>query len=266
MLKSANLRPIKHKGQHFLISKTILKKIIASADIKQNETILEVGPGTGNLTQVLLETGASVIAIEKDRNLAAILKSKMESGRLKVEIQDILKFNEIKINRPYKIVANIPYYLTGQMIQKFLLSQNPPQSMILMVQKEVGERISSRPPRANYFSSLVQFLAEPKILFKVKKENFWPQPKVDSAVIKLIPLHLNKVRRSLNIVEMKKFIDFLRPAFKQPRQTLFNNLKKSKVLDSTKLKNIFEKLKLATNIRPQNLNPEQLLKILKEIT
>ena len=266
LLKSANLRPIKYRGQNFLISKTILKKVIASADIKSGETILEIGPGTGNLTQVLLETGASVVAVEKDQNLVEILKSKVKSQKLKVVEEDILKFEEIKINRPYKIVANIPYYLTGQLIQKFLLSQNPPQFMILMVQKEVGERIAGQPPRANYFSSLVQFLAEPKILFKVKKENFWPQPKIDSVVIKLTPHHLNKVRRSFDIVEMKNFIDFLRLAFKQPRQTLFNNLKKSKALDGTRLKNIFEKLKLATNIRPQNLNPEQLLEILKEIT
>ena len=265
LLKSANLRPIKYKGQHFLISKTILKKIIARADIKSGETILEIGPGTGNLTQVLLETGASVVAVEKDQNLVEILKSKVKSQKLKVVEEDILKFEEIKINRPYKIVANIPYYLTGQLIQKFLLSQNPPQFMILMVQKEVGERISSRPPRANYFSSLVQFLAEPEILFKVKKENFWPQPKVDSVVIKLTPHHLNKVRRSFDIVEMKKFIEFLRVVFRQPRQTVFNNLRKNIAIKPEELEKLFKKFNLTKNTRPQNLNQEQLLEIFKSI-
>ncbi|MFY9492886.1 MAG: 16S rRNA (adenine(1518)-N(6)/adenine(1519)-N(6))-dimethyltransferase RsmA, partial [Minisyncoccia bacterium] len=209
-LKDRNIKPIKHRGQNFLVSQEIIKKIIDSARIKAGEVILEVGPGTGNLTKALLESGAEVTAVEKDENLFQLLKlksphfAKAPRGRqnsplrpqgfagqanLKIIEGDILKFDETQIKPPYRVIANIPYYLTGALIQKFLLSPNKPTELILMTQKEVGERITARPPRANYLSSLVQFLASAEVLFPVKKENFWPQPQVDSVMIKLIPHH-----------------------------------------------------------------------------
>ncbi len=186
-LKENNLEPVKHRGQNFLISEEFLKKIIDSAKLKKGETVLEVGPGTGNLTEVLIETGVNIIAIEKDKNLADLLKLKMKNEKLKIVEADILKFDESAIAENYKIVANIPYYLTGQLIQKFLLSSNPPQKMILMVQKEVGERITANPPRTSYLSSLIQYLGQTKLLFGVGKENFWPVPKVDSVIIQITP-------------------------------------------------------------------------------
>lgn len=263
-LKKMNIKPIKHKGQNFLISEPMISKIAQAADIKPGETVLEIGPGTGTLTQALLATGAKVIAVEKDKTLIQLLSSKFQAPSSKnkptITNEDILEFDETTIKPPYKIVANIPYYLTGQLIQKFLMSPNKPKELILMVQKEVGERITSRPPKANYLSSLVGFLAEAEILFRVPKENFWPRPKVDSAVIRITP------RRGRPAASPQEFVRFIRSAFKQPRQTLYNNLRKAGKISTDTLDSVFAKLELDKKIRPQNLNQEQLAELFAKIT
>ena len=285
ILKESGLEPIKHAGQNFLVSEEMIEKIISEAKIKKGEIILEIGPGTGNLTEALLSAGADVMAVEKDQHLAELLNSKLqnpndksrlyrgsstESGQIpnsKLQIinSDILKFDETKIKKPYRIIANIPYYLTGHLIQKFLISKNKPAEMIIMVQKEVGERISAKPPKMNFLSSLVQYLAEAEILFPVKKENFWPQPKVDSVMIKIIPRASITSLRSyaretfgIKNNKNKEFIEFLKIVFKQPRQTLFNNLRRGGVKNSEE---IIDQLDLPKNVRGQCLNLESLLKI-----
>ena len=252
-----------------MISKKYLKKIVESAQIKTGEVVLEIGPGTGNLTEELLKSGAQVIAIEKDRDLIKLLLAKTKSARefaiadscinLKIIEGDILEFKENQIKTNYKIVANIPYYITGPIIQKFLRSANPPTEMILLVQKEVGERICAQPPRANYLSTVVQFLAETKLLFGVKKENFWPKPKVDSVVIKIIP-HIDAKKT----IDPEEFIKFLRIVFRQPRQTLANNLRRGK-LSPEIIEQIFLELKIPKNTRPQNLDCEKLMRMFRNI-
>ena len=271
--KPSGLNPIKHLGQHFLISSSVVKKIIAAANIRPGETVLEIGPGTGVLTQALVVAGAVVIAVEKDRGLAEMLKTKMfeifkienllkiENCKLKIIVKDILRFNEIQIGKPYKIVANIPYYITGPIIQKFLFSKNPPTEMVLMVQKEVGQRITAQPPRANYLSSLVQSLAEAKMLFKVKKENFWPRPKVDSAVIRIV----TSDKRQGTSGEKQEYVEFLKVIFKQPRQTLWNNLRRAKTIPADNLENVLKELGLEKNMRGQNLNQWQLAAIFQNL-
>ncbi len=274
-LSHANLKPVKHRGQNFLVSEEIIEKIISEAKIKKGEIILEVGPGTGNLTKALLDAGAVVLAIEKDEKLIEILKSEIRISKSetnpKIQIinEDILKFDEAKIKKPYRIIANIPYYLTGHLIQKFLLSRNKPAEMIIMVQKEVGERISAKPPKMNFLSSLVQYLAEAEILFPVKKEKFWPQPKVDSVILKLIPHQRLTSLRSyaretfgFGDIKNREFIEFLKIVFKQPRQTLFNNLRRGGVKNSEE---IIDQLDLPKNVRGQCLNIEQL-KMLFELS
>lgn len=259
-LANKGIKPINHRGQNFLISPAVIKNIIRSAQIKTGETILEVGPGTGNLTRALLEAGARVIAVEKDHDLVELLKLKIQISNLKIIERDILKYDETTIKEPYRIIANIPYYLTGKLIQKFLLSNNKPVEMILMVQKEVGERITARPPQANYLSSLVSFLAKTEILFKVGQENFWPKPKVDSVIIRIATRDMRHVTREM----VQEFIKFLRIAFKQPRQTLFNNLTRGG-FDKKTVENILKDFGLAKNTRAQTLSVSELLKIFQSI-
>lgn len=255
-LTDAGLQPIKHRGQNFLVSEEIINKIIAAAIIKRGEMILEVGPGTGNLTKSLIDSGAEVLAIEKDEKLSQLLITNFQfpisNKNLKIINEDILIFDETEIKKHYRVIANIPYYLTGPLIQKFLFSKNRPTEMILMVQKEVGERITAQPPKMNYLAALIQSESKAKILFYVSKENFWPQPKVDSVIISIIP-QKTRVLSGLK--------DFLKIIFKQPRQTLFNNLRKNSSIEKEKLEKKFDELGLGKNIRAQNLNMAQLRKI-----
>ncbi|MDP3800210.1 MAG: 16S rRNA (adenine(1518)-N(6)/adenine(1519)-N(6))-dimethyltransferase RsmA [bacterium] len=256
-LKEKDLEPIKHFGQNFLVSEEIIERIISEANIKKGEHILEVGPGTGNLTVALLEAGANVVAIEKDENLSSLLDLKIKNEKLKIVEGDILKFDETTIKSPYRVIANIPYYLTGKLIQKFLLSPNKPLELILMVQKEVAERITANPPKANFLSSFVQFMAKTEVLFMVGKDNFWPKPEVDSAIIRIIPQDWPKD------IDLGKYIAFLHNAFKQPRQTLFNNLRKTNSAKLETIENIFKQLEFDKKIRAQNLSKEELIELYK---
>ncbi len=264
ILSETELKPIKHRGQNFLVSAEYIKKIVASAEVKNGDTVLEIGPGTGNLTMALLEKGAEVVTVENDSKLVHLLISNFQfpisKQKLKVIEEDILVFDETKIKPPYKIVANIPYYITGKIIQKFLFSSNQPAEMILMVQREVGERICAEPPKANYLSSLAQSFAKVKILFGVKRENFWPKPKVDSVAIRITPIH-NVQHSVLNIMG---FVEFLKMVFRQPRQTLFNNLRKNG-FEATKIEIALKKLGFDKNTRPQNLDIKTLRALYEKI-
>lgn len=218
LLKENNLKPIKYRGQNFLINRKLLKEIVSIANIKAGETVLEIGPGVGNLTEEILAGHANVIAVEKDGGLAGVLEKRFNNKRLKVVNKSILDFNETEIKTSYKIVANIPYYLTGPIIRKFLLSPNSPLILVLTVQKEVAERICAKPPKSNFLSVSTSFLASAQIKKIIKPENFWPKPKVDSAVISIVP------NKTLPTKKEREVIVFLKTAFKQPRKTLLNNL------------------------------------------
>ncbi len=189
LLLKYSARPSKGLGQHFLIDKKVLHKIIQAADLKPGDVILEVGPGIGILTLELAKKVKKVVAVEKDFKMIAVLKEVLRDYK-NVEIvrDDILKVNLndfILKPKTYKIVANIPYYLTSHLIRKFLEIDNPPKEMILMIQKEVAQRIVARPPKMSLLAVSVQFYAKPEIITFVSKKSFWPQPKVDSAIIKI---------------------------------------------------------------------------------
>jgi len=202
ILKKYDLKPNKLLGQNFLIDRTVLEKIIGAADLSKKDTVLEVGPGLGILTEELAKHAGGVIAVEKDKGLASFLQKRF--GRVKNI--DILQGDAMKFNSPqpplklrggegelyhYKLVANIPYYLTSHLIRKFLEAENPPAQIVLMVQKEVAQRICAKPPEMSLLAVSVQFYAEPKIISFVSKKSFWPRPKVDSAIIKITPRDTN---------------------------------------------------------------------------
>jgi 16S rRNA (adenine1518-N6/adenine1519-N6)-dimethyltransferase len=239
ILEKFDAGPSKRLGQNFLTDKNILQKIIASADIKKTDIILEVGPGTGILTAELAQKAKRVIAIEKDKKMIEILGQSLKDFK-NVEIinQDILKFN---IDKKYKVVANIPYYLTSALIRKFLEDKNQPSQMILMIQKEVAQRIVATPPNMSILSASVQFYAEPKILFYVSKNSFWPAPKVDSAVIKIEP------KNKPDQVSPTLFFNILKAGFSSPRKQLAGNLSKGLKIKKEEA----EKLLLQNDIDPK---------------
>lgn len=230
LFQKYSVKPAKRLGQHFLVDKRVLQKIIRTANLKPEETVLEVGPGIGNLTRELAKRVKKVITIEKDPKMVEILKEQLKDFKnLKIIQTDILKTElstipSICVNlltgRKYKIVANLPYYIVSPVIRKFLESQIPPKEMILMVQKEVAQRICARPPKMNLLAISVQFYAQPKIISFVSRKSFWPQPKVDSAIIRIAPL----IDADRKLINADLFFRIVRAGFSQPRKQLINNL------------------------------------------
>lgn len=258
-LQSYGLRLNKYLGQNFLISQEIIEKILEAGELNKKDVVLEIGPGTGNLTFELAKKVKKVLAVEKDRRFSLILKKeKKRQGIKNVEIiqGDILKiinFLFIK-NYPYKVIANIPYYLTSRLIKNLLEHQNKPRLIVLMVQKEVAKRICAKPPKMNLLAISVQFYAAPKIVSFVPKTCFWPQPKVDSAIIKIIP-------KTLPFEEPEKFFKIVKIGFSQPRKQLVNNFSKKLGFDKIKLQEILKAIKINPKSRAENLTIEDWLKL-----
>jgi len=241
ILEKFNAAPSKRLGQNFLTDKNILQKIIDSANIKKQDIVLEVGPGTGILTAELAKKAKKVIAVEKDKKMVEILKENLKDYKnTEVINQDILKF-DVGRKYKYKVVANIPYYLTSPLIRKFLEDKNQPTKMILMIQKEVAQRICARPPDMSLLAVSVQFYATPEILFYVSKNSFWPAPKVDSTVIKIIP------RNKTDQINPILFFKVVKAGFSQPRKQLSGNLAKVLKIKRGEV----EKLLLQNNINPK---------------
>lgn len=225
ILKKYGIKPSKRLGQNFLIDKGVLEKIIEAAKLSADDIVLEIGPGLGVLTIELAKRVKKVIAIEKDERMCKILRENLKDYK-NVEIvnEDILKISNDKIQMPneiqssnYKLVANLPYYITSPVIKKFLETENKPELMVLMVQKEVAQRITAQPGNMSLLSVAVQFYADAKIIDYVSKKSFYPQPKVDSAIIKIVPKPIPKINT-------EKFFNLVRKGFSSKRKMLKNNL------------------------------------------
>ena len=233
ILKHFNLRASKRLGQNFLIDKSVVDDIVYAANIEKGETVLEIGPGIGTLTQGLLEAGANVIAVEIDKKLPAVLAETLAGyENFKLIQGDILKvdINEIMNNQPFKVVANLPYYITSQIILTLLEKKLAITKLVTMVQREVAERMIATPENlavnkesAKTYGSLsvaVQFYTQPHIAFDVPPSAFLPSPEVTSAVI------VCDVRKSpaVEVIDEKLFFKLVRGAFGQRRKTLINSL------------------------------------------
>jgi len=227
ILEEKGIRPLKQFGQNFLVSDTVLKKMVEAANLKNSDVVLEVGPGIGTLTQELAKKAKKVIAIEKDRKLVEVLRENLKDFKnIEIIENDILKLNPKShpLNlKSYKVVADIPYYITSPLIRRFLELKNPPKEMLLMVQKEVAKRICEKPPEMSILSVSVQFYAKPKIISYVSRNCFWPRPKVDSAILQLTLLNKRRVDNGL-------FFKIVKAGFSHPRKQLANNLAKELAL------------------------------------
>jgi len=251
LFKTRGIRPNKRLGQNFLTDQNILNKIIKAANLDQNDTVLEIGPGLGTLTKELVQRVKKVIAVEKDKKLADLLKETLKDCQnIEIITADIRDIKDELSFDSYKIVANLPYYITSPTIRMFLESKNPPQEMVLMVQKEVGARICASPPKMNLLAVSVQFYAQPEIALNVPKESFWPQPKVDSALIRI-----QNIKKPKDI-DAKKFFRIVRAGFSSPRKQLANNLSNGLNLDREEIKKTLAGVGLNTKARAQDLEIE----------
>jgi len=280
LLKRHGAKPEKYLGQHFILSKKALAQMIAAAEIKKNDTIVEIGPGLGTLTQELAKTNTKIIAIEKDPAMIAILKETLADYKnVKIIQADAHKIGvgHLFLSKyKYKIVANLPYNVATFLIRQWLdpppsprLRRARPELMVLMIQKEVAQRMTAKPPKMNLLAVSVQFYADVKIIDYVPAEAFWPRPKVDSAIIKIVPKKRppRKTRRA--------FFAAVKAGFSQPRKQLIGNLAKKFSarggsasggnIPKEKLLGIFENLNISECARAENLSLEQWILLAKEI-
>lgn len=263
VLKKYRVYPSKRLGQNFLIARGVLRKIVKAANLRSDDTILEIGPGIGNLTQELSQKAGKVISVEKDPRMIEILKETTKNLKnVKIIQGDILKLDAKHYNlkpKAYKVVANLPYYIVSPVIRKFLEMKNPPKLMVLMVQKEVAQRICAKPPDMSLLSVSVQFYAKPEVISFVSKKSFWPSPKVDSAILKIIP---RKSAYSISVDQLL-FFKIVRAGFSQPRKQLINNLSQGLKNNKERVMVWLLKNKIRPNQRAETLSIQDWLNLAK---
>jgi len=253
IIEKYEISPKKSLGQNFLVDKNILDKIILSINLSKTDNVLEIGPGLGMITK-RLDKEANIVAVEKDTLFVKILNT-FNLKNTKIIEDDVLKY--IKKNKigDLKIVANLPYYLTSFLIRNLLEREDQPKEIYLIIQKEVAERICTK-ERMNLLSISVNYYAEPKILFNISKNSFWPVPKVDSALMKIIPIR----KYSKND---KSFFRVIKAGFSSPRKKILNNLADSLKIDKKEIQDKLEKIGIDINLRAESLSVEDWVKVQK---
>ncbi len=215
-------QPKKGLGQHFLIDERVLDKIVAAVALEPADTVLEIGPGLGVLTQALAERAGRVIAVELDEQMISILKDQLgDRENLTIVHGDILETEPGElIDGPYKVAANLPYYITSAAIRHLLEAQHKPASMVLMMQLEVAQRILAEPGDMSTLAVSVQFYGEPALVTQVPAGAFWPRPEVDSAVLRIDVYD----EPPFVVDDVDWFFTVVRAGFQQRRKQLKNSL------------------------------------------
>jgi len=249
----------KSLGQNFLKSEKALSQIMEAGEIEPRETVLEIGPGLGALTEKLLLSGARVIAVEKDDNLFTKLKGKfkneLEEGRIALIHEDIMDFKIETLREKYKLIANIPYNITGAILEKFLSASHQPEKMVLLVQKEVAERIVARDGKESILSISVKAYGKPTYIDRVLAGSFVPAPKVDSAIISIE----NISKDFFQDFSEESFFRILKAGFLAKRKKLSSNL--STFAHKEKLEAALVTLGFTPNARAEELPPQGWRKI-----
>lgn len=244
----------KKLGQNFLISKNIVKKLIDLSSLNKNDFVLEIGSGLGSITIELLNRVDKVLAIEKDNRLVKILNEELSFDNLEIINQDILDFDENQLEE-YSVISNLPFSISTAVIRKFLESNNPPKKLIVITQREVAERMKATPPNMSFLSVVIQFYADVKILFNISKGNFFPNPKIDSSVVKIVP------KEKINI-DKNEFFKLVEAGFSSPRKKAINNISSRLKIDKDKLENIFNELKIDLGRRAETFTIEEWIKLI----
>ena len=247
----------KSLGQHFLRSTRALEKIIEAGKLSVEDIVLEIGPGQGVLTERLVEKVKKVIAVEKDDELFSNLKEKFKeetnSGQLELIHDDILNLSTSDL-QTYKLVANIPYNITGAILEKFLSAESQPEKMVLLVQKEVAERIVARDGKESILSVSVKAYGTPLYIDRVLAGSFVPAPQVDSAIISIESIS----KRFFQNFSEKEFFTLLKAGFSSKRKKLSSNLSN---YGKEEVGEAFQKLNLDENTRAEELNVENWQKL-----
>jgi 16S rRNA (adenine1518-N6/adenine1519-N6)-dimethyltransferase len=245
--------PKKSLGQHWLADVSCLDAMVESAGITADDAVLEIGPGLGTLTERLVDVAGRVVAVEFDERLARELSGRVSAANLDVVHSDILRFDLTSMPAGYKVVANIPYYLTSNLVRVLSESSNPPETAVLLIQKEVAERVAAKPGAMSLLSVTAQFYWHVSLGRIVGAELFTPPPKVDSQILILRwrskPLFAD--------ADSKQFFRLAKAGFSERRKTLRNSLSGGLHLDKTAAERLLHAAKLDGGLRAQALSLEQ---------
>lgn len=253
----------KSLGQHWLTDNSILESIVAAANLTDGELVLEIGPGPGFLTEQILAKTDNLVAVEYDKELYNQLAKKYQTIKtVQIINQDILKFNFSSIQHPYKIIANIPYYLTANLLRILSEANNPPRLAVLLVQKEVAQRINAAAGQHSKLSIFIQNVFETRLGPEVAAEYFSPPPKVDSQVIvltkrpkELVPYHLKK-----------QFSVLVKAGFSEKRKKLRSSLSGGLNISKEEIDNLLNASKINPNARAQELSINNWIEIASNFT
>ena len=250
----------KSLGQNFLKSKPALNMMTNAGEVGNTDTIVEIGPGKGALTEKLLENGGHVIAIEKDRDLIDHLNERfateIKDKKLEIINGDCLEYTPS--SEKYKLIANIPYNITGAILKKFLSNTNQPERMVLLVQKEVAERIVARDAKESILSISVKAYGTPKYMMKVEKRFFSPAPKVDSAIIAITGISKKNFK---NQEQENRFFEIVKTGFAHKRKVLKKNLEDA--IPKEKIAELFKTYNINEKVRAEDINLSNWLDFIK---
>ncbi len=254
--------PKKSLGQHFIYDDQILARIAEEAELSPNDVVLEIGPGLGSLTRHIAERAGQVFAVELDDRLIPILQNQLNHlSNVEIVQADVLSFDlSSKIPEDYKVVGNVPYYITGAILRHFLSGPHPPKLMIITIQKEVAERLIAGPGNMSLLAVTAQFYSQISTLFTIKAGAFWPRPDVDSAVVRLILREPPLLVRD----EETNFIRLVKMGFSQKRKQLRKNLRALDYRQST-LEAAFEKSNIDGRRRAETLSIDEWLNLYRAL-
>jgi len=264
VLRQFGFKPKKRLGQHFLVDEAVLEHILSAAKLDPGDIVVEVGAGLGILTDVLAKQGARVIAVELDYKLVALLKKRLAAfPKVKIVHADILKItpqrllqnnlSASELARGYKVIANLPYYITSPVLRHFLEAQPRPSEMVVMVQKEVGEAIAAAPGKMSLISVKTQFYSKPAIISYVPAASFYPPPKVKSVI-----LHLDVYSQPpIEVSDVAGFFDIVMHGFSSPRKQLRNSLAHSLQIPTSLVTSLLKQAGIDAKRRAETLSLEE---------
>ncbi len=263
--KLYGIKPTRTKGQNFLIHEEVYDKIVEAGEVIKKDNILEVGPGLGFLTAKLGKTAKKVITVELDDKIAETLQSALltkEDSNIEVINENVLDFDVNRVDykdREYKIIANLPYNITSVFLRKFLTRLEKPSLIVLMLQKEVVDRITAKPGSMSLLALSVQFYAEAEKVIEVPAKDFWPAPEVDSAVIKI------RLKKKFPEIDEKDFFRIAKIGFSAKRKMLKKNLANGLHLSIEETAEMIQKIGLKETVRAQELSVDNWIELSKLI-
>jgi 16S rRNA (adenine1518-N6/adenine1519-N6)-dimethyltransferase len=270
LLRELGLRPRKQLGQNFLVDRRVLKQILSAAEIGSEDTVLEVGSGLGTLTQALAERARRVVAVEVDEQLVTVLRQRLEAfANTEIVLGDILALDIARLVQEepahhvpsYKVVANIPYYITSAVLRHLLEASVRPQLIVLMVQREVAQRIVAKPGQMSLLAVSVRFYGQPRLVSRVSARAFYPVPKVDSAIVRIDP----HAQLPLAVSDITPFFDVVRAGFAQRRKQLRNALGHGLRLPSDYVAQVMASIGIEGRRRAQTLSVSEWVELYRAL-